>query len=163
MIIVDNNLIFRPVLKAIISVEKIAKIVGEASNGIELLNLLLQITPDLVLMDIEMKQMDGIEATQKALELYPDLKIIVLTENDFQEYYSYKMFSIGAMGFILKSKGVWELEKAIKEVMMGRKYFPEYTNGSNGKTYGGESSIQSKFKQINGKIKKNLLQRNFKE
>jgi DNA-binding NarL/FixJ family response regulator len=148
VIIVEDNLIFRQVLKSLISVEKLARVIGEASNGLELLDLLLQLHPDLILMDIDMPEMNGIDATQKALELYPDLKIIALTQYGEEEYYN-KMVALGARGFILKSKGIWELEKAIKEVMKGKKYFSENIMVKTGKTKGFKSTTKSAVKAKN--------------
>lgn len=122
ILIVDDHLIFRQGLKSLITSENIASVVGEASNGKEFLELLSHIKPDLVLMDIDMPHMNGMEATQKALELIPDLKIIAFTMFGDEEYY-YKMIDLGVKGFILKSSGINELEKAIREVMMGESYF----------------------------------------
>jgi len=122
IIIVDDHLIFRQGLKSIITIENIATVIAEASNGIEFIKLLSDHKPDLVLMDIDMPQMNGIIATQKALELMPDLKIIALTMFGDEEYY-YKMIDLGVKGFILKSSGINELEKAIHDVMAGESYF----------------------------------------
>ncbi len=122
IIIVDDHLIFRQGLKSLITLEHIAHVIGEASNGIEFIALLSQLKPDLVLMDIDMPQMDGMEAAKKALELMPDLKIIVFTMFSDEDYY-HKMIDLGVKGFILKSSGINELEKAIKEVMLGESYF----------------------------------------
>lgn len=122
IIIVDDHLIFRQGLRAMMTAEKIANIVGEASNGVEFLKLLKVSKPDLVLMDIDMPQMDGMEATLKAIEIQPDLKIIALTMFGDEEYY-YRMIELGVKGFILKSAGIVELERAIKEVMKGKSYF----------------------------------------
>jgi DNA-binding NarL/FixJ family response regulator len=122
LIIVDDHLIFRQGLKSLITIENIAKVVGEASNGIEFLELLLHHKPDLVLMDIDMPHMNGMEATQKALKMVPDLKIIAFTMFGDEEYY-YKMIDLGVKGFILKSSGINELEKAIHDVMIGESYF----------------------------------------
>ena len=122
IIIVDDHLIFRQGLKSLITIEEIATVIAEASNGLEFIELLSQHTPDLVLMDIDMPLMNGIEATQKALELIPGLKIIVFTMFGDEEYY-YKMIDLGVKGFILKSSGIKELEKAIQDVMSGESYF----------------------------------------
>ena len=122
IIIVDDHLIFREGLVSIITVENIANVVGEASDGIELLGLLTTIKPDVVLMDIDMPRMNGIQATQKVLKLYPNLKIIAFTMFGEDEYY-YKMIEMGVKGFILKSASISQLEKAIHEVMMGKTYF----------------------------------------
>lgn len=122
LIIVDDHLIFRQGLKLLITIEKIASVIGEASNGKEFLELLTHLKPDLVLMDIDMPHMNGMEATQKAMELIPDLKIIAVTMFSDEDYY-YKMINLGVKGFILKSSGINELEKAIHVVMQGESYF----------------------------------------
>ena len=122
IIIVDDHLIFRQGLKSLVTFENIATVIGEASNGIEFIELLSHLKPDLVLMDIDMPHMNGMEATQKALKLMPDLKIVAFSMFSDEEYY-YKMIDIGVKGFILKTSGISELEKAIQEVMMGESYF----------------------------------------
>jgi len=122
IVIVDDHLIFRQGLKSIITLENIANIVGEASNGVELLKLLAHLKPDLVLMDIDMPHMNGLEATEKAMELIPDLKIIAFSMFSDEEYY-YKMIDRGVKGFILKTSGINELETAIQNVMSGDSYF----------------------------------------
>lgn len=122
IIIVDDHLIFRQGLKSLVTFENIATVIGEASNGKEFIELLSYLKPDLVLMDIDMPHMNGMEATQKALELFPDLKIIAFTMFGDEEYY-YKMIDLGVKGFILKSSGINELEKAISEVTQGESYF----------------------------------------
>ncbi|MEI6124040.1 MAG: response regulator transcription factor [Bacteroidota bacterium] len=122
IIIVDDHLIFRQGLKSLLTSENFATVIGEASNGIEFIALLAHQKPDLVLMDIDMPHMNGMEATQKALELMPELKIIVFTMFGDEEYY-YKMVELGVRGFILKSSGINELEKAIHDVMLGESFF----------------------------------------
>lgn len=122
IIIVDDHLIFRQGLIGLITTLNIATVIGEASNGNEYLKLLSYQKPDLVLMDIDMPHMNGMEATEKSIALMPDLKIIVFTMFNDEDYY-YKMIELGVRGFILKSSGIRELENAISEVMMGESYF----------------------------------------
>jgi len=122
LIIVDDHLIFRQGLKSLIMLEGFASVIGEASNGAEFLELLTHLKPDLVLMDIDMPHMNGMEATKRAIELIPDLKVIAFTMFGDEEYY-YKMIDLGVKGFILKSSGIHELEKAIQDVMDGESYF----------------------------------------
>ncbi|HEY3370760.1 MAG TPA: response regulator transcription factor [Prolixibacteraceae bacterium] len=122
LIIVDDHLIFRQGLTSLLNSENIASVIGEASNGKEYLELLLHLKPDLVLMDIDMPHMNGMEATEKSLALMPELKIIAFTMFSDEEYY-YKMIDLGVKGFILKSSGIHELENAIREVAMGESYF----------------------------------------
>ena len=122
IIIVDDNSTFRQSLILLITVENMAEVIGKASNGIEFLEILSYKKPDLVLMDIDMPEMNGIEATQKALEQYPDLKVIVFSMYGNEEYYS-KMIELGVKGYILKSCDIDEFEKAIQQVMKGNTYF----------------------------------------
>ncbi|MFZ4402310.1 MAG: response regulator transcription factor [Bacteroidales bacterium] len=122
IIIVDDHLIFRQGLTSLLTKENIAIVIEEASNGKEFIELLNYHKPDLVLMDIDMPYMNGMEATQKAMELMPDLKIIAFTMFGDEEYY-YKMIDLGVKGFILKSSGMIELERAIETVMLGESYF----------------------------------------
>ena len=122
IIIVDDHVIFRQSLASLISIENIGKVIGEASDGEEFLNLLKFSVPDLVLMDIDMPKMNGMEATQKALILHPNLKIIAFTMFGDEEYYN-KMIELGVKGFLLKSSGVNEVEDAIDAIVKGRTYF----------------------------------------
>jgi len=122
IILVDDHLIFRQGLKSLITVENLGKVIGEASDGKEFIDLLALPAPDLVLMDIDMPHMNGMEATQKALELLPNLKIIVFSMFGDDEYYK-KMTELGVKGYILKSTGINEVEQAIADVMNGKTYF----------------------------------------
>ncbi len=122
LIIVDDHLIFRQGLRSLITLENFATVIGEASNGIEFLELLKHLKPDLVLMDIDMPHMNGLEATQKAMELIPNLKVVAFTMFADEDYY-YKMIDLGVKGFLLKSSGIQELEKAIHDIMNGESYF----------------------------------------
>jgi len=124
IIIVDDNLTFRQGLKSILTIEGIANVIGEASDGSEFINLLSNFNPDLVLLDCEMPAMNGLEAARKALELLPDLKIIALTLFEKQECF-FRMIDLGIKGFVLKSSGINEIEKAIKAVSRGDYYFSD--------------------------------------
>ncbi len=123
IILVDDHLVFREGLRTIISKENIAVVVGEASNGLDFLDLLAIQKPDLVLMDIDMPKMNGLDATEKALEIMPDLKILIYTMFGEEEYYK-RMVELGVAGYILKSSNISELENAIQIIMNGGKYFP---------------------------------------
>ena len=119
LILVDDHLLFRQGIKTIIVQQNIGQVIGEASNGLELMELLTYQKPDLVIMDIDMPQMNGIEATQKALDLFPDLKIIVYTMFGDHAYYQ-KMSELGVKAFMLKSNGIQELSRVINDVMMDK-------------------------------------------
>jgi DNA-binding NarL/FixJ family response regulator len=122
IILVDDHDIFRQGIKALLTVEDIADVIGEASNGNEFLSLLDTLNPDLVLMDISMPEMNGIEATKKAIELKPELKILTLTLFGEEEYY-HKMIEAGVKGFIQKKADIAELKQAIATVTEGGDYF----------------------------------------
>lgn len=122
LIIADDHRMFRESLRKILTLEGIADVTAEASNGAELLSLLDTHSPDMVLMDISMPQMDGIEATRKAMEKKPDLKVLTLSSFGDEKYY-FNMIEAGAKGFVVKNAGIAELEKAILEVSAGGSWF----------------------------------------
>lgn len=124
IMIVDDHTLFIDGLKYVIEKIPDYKVVGEANNGKDFLELLDNEMPDLVLMDIFMPVMNGIEATEKAIEKYPDLKIITISMYGDQEYY-HKMINAGVKGFILKQSGRNELENALNGVMNGGNYFSQ--------------------------------------
>jgi len=113
---------FREGMKLLIETEGMGEVIAEAENGQEFLLLLEKYNPDLVLMDIEMPVMGGLEATTKAIALRPNLKILVLTMLSKKNNYT-DMINAGAIGFVLKTSGKQELEKAIKTVIGGDSYF----------------------------------------
>jgi DNA-binding NarL/FixJ family response regulator len=122
LILVDDHDILRKGLKVILSQLQFAEIIGEARNGKEFLQLMETLQPDIVLMDIAMPEMDGIEATKTILKIQPDLKIIALTMFGDEEYY-FKMIHAGARGFVLKESDLDELQEAITTVMEGESFF----------------------------------------
>ena len=123
IIIVDDHPLFREGMRLLIEKEGMGQVIAEAENGLEFLDLLKQNEPDLVLMDIEMPFMNGIDATNRALTERPGLKILALTMLREREDYL-AMLNAGAMGFVAKTAGKHELEKAIKTVTEGESFFP---------------------------------------
>ncbi len=122
IMIVDDHKMFRNGIKLMIEAEKVGKVIAEAENGKQFLDLLKNHEPDMVLMDIDMPIMGGIEATEKAIAEYPDLKILALSMFGDEKFYS-KMLSAGAKGFLLKKSGMSELFKGIEEIAKGESYF----------------------------------------
>jgi DNA-binding NarL/FixJ family response regulator len=122
LILADDHNLFRNGLKLLLSGYNHITIVAEASNGEELLSLLDHTPADIVLIDIEMPVMSGIEATRIALERFPGLKIISLSMYGEEEYY-YRMIDAGVKGFLLKSSEISEVINAIDTVMKGGTYF----------------------------------------
>ncbi len=122
--LVDDHKLFREGLRFVISQLDDFEVISEAGDGKEFLDILEKIKPDLVLMDISMPQLDGIEATRIAVEKFPELKVVALSMFGDEEYY-YKMIQVGVKGFILKESGKEELEKAMREVIAGENYFSQ--------------------------------------
>jgi DNA-binding NarL/FixJ family response regulator len=123
-IIVDDHRILRDGIKALLREMKNIELVGEASNGLELLPLLDSCCPDLILMDINMPGMNGIDATREAFKICPSVKIIVLSMHDDINSYD-AMVQLGVSGFLLKESNYNELERAIESVFTGRPYFSQ--------------------------------------
>jgi len=124
VILVDDHKLFRDGLKFVINQMDNLEVIAEASNGNEFLDILEDKKPDLVLMDISMPELDGIQATQQAIAKYPRLKILVISMFCDEEYY-YQMIQAGVMGFVLKDIGKDELENAIQAVLNGESYFSQ--------------------------------------
>ncbi len=122
--IVDDHKLFREGLKLLLSTQDFVRQIYEASNGKEFIENLSLMDCDVVLMDIEMPGMNGIEATETALRLQPELKIIVLSMYGDEQYY-YKMVDAGVKGFVLKSSGIEKVIAAISKVAAGENYFSE--------------------------------------
>ncbi len=125
LIIVDDHSIFRDALKFVLAQSNNINVIAEASNGLEFLKILEETMPDLVLMDIAMPGLNGVDATKEALKKYPDLKIIALSMYGDELYY-FQMLEAGAQGFVLKESGSDELLKAITTVMNGDSYFSNH-------------------------------------
>jgi DNA-binding NarL/FixJ family response regulator len=121
-IIADDHQIFRQGLKFSLSKDKALQCIGEAGNGTELMQLLQTTKPDVILMDLKMPEMDGLEATRQVRELYPDIRIIVLTMYD-DENFIIHMLDIGANSFLVKNAEPEEIQMAIHSVHENEYYF----------------------------------------
>lgn len=122
VIIVDDHTLFRNGLRILLNTLENYQVVGEAANGKQFLDLLEQQIPDMVLLDISMPVMDGIEAATLAHEKYPDLKIITLSMYGEEDYY-YKMVNAGVKGFLLKNSDIKEVKTALDVVFDGGSFF----------------------------------------
>lgn len=120
--LVDDHSLFREGLKFLLSTCDFIGEIQDSENGKIFLDKLQTSKPDIVLMDIQMPELDGITASQKALELYPDLKIIALSLYAEEEYYT-KMIDVGVRGFLLKNSQFEDVQKAITEVYEGNNFF----------------------------------------
>ncbi|WP_088653978.1 response regulator transcription factor [Geofilum rhodophaeum] len=122
--LVDDHTLFLKGLKSLLDPLHDFTVVGEAYNGLEFLEKYEAARPDVVLMDISMPEMNGIEASKKVLEQDPNLKIITLSMYGDQEYYS-RMLEIGVRGFVLKDSDIQEVKTAIHTVAEGGNYFSQ--------------------------------------
>jgi DNA-binding NarL/FixJ family response regulator len=124
IVIVDDHQLFRNGLKILLNSFREFEVIGEASNGVEFIDVIKLTFPDIVLIDINMPEVDGIEATKRGLNLNPDLKIIALSMYGEEDYY-YKMVDSGAKGFLLKDSDINEVREAILTVNKGGSFFSQ--------------------------------------
>jgi len=124
IIIVDDHEIFRKGLAMVINKMKNMKVIAEAGNGSELLELLPKVKADMIFMDIQMPVMNGIDATKAALAKYPELKIVALSMFG-EEVYLQNMVDAGVYGFLLKNINKDDLCRAIQLISEGKNYYSE--------------------------------------
>jgi len=115
IVIIDDHIMFRQGLKAVLELEKDIKIVGEASSGNKAMDAVKKNNPDILLVDIKLPDISGIEVCEKILNQYPTLKVIIITAfHDEKDVV--KAIRAGAKGYILKDSDVKELIKQIRLV-----------------------------------------------
>ena len=121
VVIADDHSLIRKGLRTIIELESDMQVIGEAGDGEELLNFLARNQPNLVVMDISMPNLNGIDAIEKVLALYPDIRILILTMHRNSQYF-YNAISAGAHGYLIKDDSDTELLTAIETVRSGKTY-----------------------------------------
>jgi len=120
----DDHKIVRDGIKLMIRQHPGVEVIAEAENGKEVIDLCAKENIDLVIMDINMPQMDGIEATNRIKINYPEIKVLALTMSN-DDVHIRKMIQAGASGYIMKSSGTVELREAIDTIMNGKHYFSD--------------------------------------
>jgi DNA-binding NarL/FixJ family response regulator len=118
VLLVDDQSLIRQGLKALLELESDLEIIGEAENGKIAIQIVEKLHPDVVLMDIRMPVMDGVAATKEICQRFPEVKVLVLTTFDDDEYVS-QALKFGAMGYLLKDTPSEELANAIRTVKKG--------------------------------------------
>lgn len=118
VLIADDQELIRQSLKIVLSANKDIEIVGTVCNGNEVVESVRKYKPDVILMDVRMPEMDGVQCTKIIKESYPNIKIIVLTTFDDDEYI-FNALKYGASGYLLKGVSMDELVKAIHTVANG--------------------------------------------
>jgi DNA-binding NarL/FixJ family response regulator len=121
IVLADDHALLRHGIKTIIEGGEGMVVVGEASDGLELLEVLKGITTDMVILDISMAGLRGIEATSEIKMIYPEIKVLMLTMHKRKEYF-YHALSAGADGYLLKEDTATELFSAIKMIREGGVY-----------------------------------------
>ncbi len=127
VLIADDHTLFRTGVKTSLAQYKDIEFIGEAENGMQLLNLVKFLQPDVILLDIQMPIMDGIATLPEVKKILPNAKIIMLTMNDDVSMIS-KLMEIGANSYLTKNSDSETIYEAIKTVYSKEYFFNEYTN-----------------------------------
>lgn len=126
-LIADDHKIFRKGVVFSLSDYPELELAGEAENGKQVIELLANIEPDVILMDLKMPQMDGMETTQYIHEHYPNIRVLVLSMYDDEKFIVHLMES-GAAGYLLKNSEPDEIKNAITGAVMNGYYFTDMVN-----------------------------------
>lgn len=118
LMLVDDHEVVRVGLRSFLETREGLEVVGEASNGEQALALIPQLQPDIVLMDITMPGMDGMETTRQIRTLYPQCQVLALTVHNDKQY-CMQMLTAGALGYLTKQAAAEELVAAIQAVAAG--------------------------------------------
>ena len=127
VIIADDHALFRSGVKTALSVKKDVDLIAEADNGMQLLNLLKHMEPDVILLDIQMPIMDGIATLPEIRKMYPHVKVIILSMHNDHSMIS-KLMEIGANSYLTKNTDSENIYNAIKTCYEQEFYFNELTN-----------------------------------
>jgi DNA-binding NarL/FixJ family response regulator len=122
IILTDDHQLFRDGIKSLLQTTQHIEIVGEASKGKELLELLKQSTPDILILDITLPDLSGIEITRQVSHDYPHLKVLILSMHNEDEFVI-NALKAGAKGYLPKDISKHELLEAIKTIYEGEEYF----------------------------------------
>ncbi|OGP91993.1 MAG: hypothetical protein A2156_16245 [Deltaproteobacteria bacterium RBG_16_48_10] len=125
LVLADDHGLFREGLRRILEESPDLKVVGEASDGRELLDLLKGLTPDLILLDISMPNVRGIDAIPEIKKIRPSAKILILTTFS-EKAFVYESIAMGANGYFLKRDAGPDLYSAIEDIRRGKIYVPRY-------------------------------------
>jgi len=127
LVLADDHAVVRSGTRELLEQQPDLAIVGEAADGEEAVRLAGQLRPDVVIMDVRMPRMSGVEATRTIKKEYPNVKILVLTAHDDDEYV-FALLQAGANGYLLKTAEIEELVRAIRMVAAGQSALaPEVT------------------------------------
>ncbi len=143
VLIVDDQMLVRDGISTLLDIKPDIEVVGVAENGKDAIEKVEKLHPHVILMDIRMPDMDGIEATKKILSVYEDIKIIMLTTFDDQDYII-RSLKVGSCGYLLKDIPTTELAQAVRQAYRG---IFQYSSGAMGKLVSGDMLRPPKEKQ----------------
>jgi DNA-binding NarL/FixJ family response regulator len=121
-LLADDHTIVREGLRALLAADSAIEVIGEAHNGREAVELTKAMKPDVVVMDIAMPLLNGLEATRQILAAMPHTKVLILSAHSDDAYID-RVISVGAVGFLIKQTSAQILAKAIHEVMAGNAFY----------------------------------------
>ena len=121
VLVADDHAVVRAGLKLLLDAEEDIEVVGEAGSGAEAVRLARSLKPDVVLMDVVMPGMSGLEATAPVLEAAPDTTVLILSMQDDPRYVR-EAFAAGASGYVLKEAADTEVVQAVRDVAAGNRY-----------------------------------------
>jgi DNA-binding NarL/FixJ family response regulator len=128
IVLTDDHVLFRQGVKKIIEEVEGLQVVGEAKDGLELLELLKKVSPDLVILDISMPNLRGLEAAREIKTLYPQIKILFLTMHKKKDFLQ-EGVEADVNGFLVKEDADTELLQAVEAIRRGKKFFSPLLSG----------------------------------
>ena len=121
VLLAEDHTIVRQGIAVLLGTESDMEVVGEASNGLEAIDLAKKLVPDVILMDIGMRHLNGLEATREIKKLFPSMKILVLTMYDNEEWI-FQILKAGASGYLIKDSAMTDLTSALRAIYQGDSY-----------------------------------------
>jgi DNA-binding NarL/FixJ family response regulator len=152
VILADDHTLVRAGIRALLEKLPEVKVLGEASNGREALELVKTHKPDVVLMDITMPGLNGLEAAARMAKEFPDVRVIILSMHNNEEYY-WRALKAGAAGYLLKKAATAELAVALQKVIHGEIYLSQEISTRLLKKFPleGIADRKSPFEQLTGR------------
>jgi len=121
VLIAEDHTIVRQGLSALLMSESDLEVIGEASDGLEAVELAKNLVPDVVLMDVAMRNLNGLEATRHIKKILPQIKVLILTMYDNEEII-FQILKAGASGYLVKDSAMTDLVSAIRAIQQGNSY-----------------------------------------
>jgi len=122
VLLAEDHMIVREGLKKLLETESDIEVVGEATNGRQAVELNQKLRPDVIVMDIAMPQLNGLEATRQILKTFPAVKVIILSAHSDDAYVE-SATALGASGYLVKQTSAHFLSEAIRDVQKGKTFF----------------------------------------